>query len=98
MIRESTKLIAKSLINYANISTDKMAIMDQVSGEYMFTMRRRPGCPLSEHDLKRKLTECLYAVVNDLGLESKKKRVIIDSAKKQSPETISAVLSHIIPK
>ena len=80
MIQESRRLIAQSLINYTKLPTTKQAVFEEKTGEYMFRRVRRPGCPLSEYDLRDQLIDCTSAILKGVASENGKNRTLSRSS------------------
>lgn len=95
MLQESKRLTAKALINYANLPTNSFSIFDK-SGEYMGRRVKRPGCPLSEKDLKRQLIDCVSSVLKDLNFSARNRQNTIARLETSKPEQIGQVLYAFI--
>lgn len=97
MIQESKLLIAKSLINYTKLDFKKYSIFDNKK-QYVGKRVVRPGCPLSEKDLKRQLIDCTSVIMKDIGLEKESRLSLLASLEHCNPEGIAANLQSIIQR
>lgn len=95
MIQESRRLIAQSLINYANLKTTKTSVFDD-AGEFMFRRVRRPGCPLSEKELKTQLVDCASVIMKELEYVSNQRTGILSMMKNANVSSIATVLADFL--
>ena len=96
MIQESRRLIAQSLINYTKLPITKQAVFEEKTGEYMFRRVRRPGCPLSEYDLRDQLIDCTSAILKELNFSSDRRLRLLSGLRDSKPESIGQMLLQII--
>lgn len=96
MLQESKILIAKSLINYTKLPTTKQAVFEEKTGEYMFRRVKRPGCPLSEHDLRDQLIDCTSAILKELNFSSDRRLRLLSGLRDSKSESIGQMLLQII--
>lgn len=96
-IQESKVLTAKSLINYTKLKPIKYSVFDD-NGEYMFRRVNRPGCPLSEKDLKRQLIDCTSSIMKDLGMSFERRSSLLRGLNMSKVESVGMMLEIIIAK
>lgn len=95
MIQESRRLIAQSLINYTKLATIKTSVFDD-AGEFMFRRVKRPGCPLSEKELKTQLIDCASAIMKEVEFASSKRADILSLLRKSNISSIATALSNLL--
>lgn len=97
-IEQSQYLVIKQLVNYANLPLSKKRLCDPKTGDFLFVLKKRRGCHLTEKQLLNEMQDSFRSVLRELDVSIETKKAYRNMATHADVERMKELLEEIINK